>query len=306
MALGFGNIFAGNPLDRRSEARGDGLAWIGDPAALAVILWQGQPLIEDTGGAPRIAYLAATRAFDFCAGPDQSLFLGLWNDTPVFAVEIDQPDNPCAGPLLGLGEFHGLRELAAVLPDVETAICGTAKALVEWRARHRYCGTCGSATGAADMGWKRVCEGCGAQHFPRTDPVAIMLPVRGDACLLGRQKSWPRGRYSALAGFVEPGESIEEACARELKEEAGLTAVSVRYHSSQPWPFPSNLMVGLIAEVNDDEVPPTTDELEAVIWVSRDEARQMLADTHPNYNAPSRIAIARTLLEAWAAEGQPR
>src|SRR5690606_15242613 len=125
--------------------------------------------------------------------------------------------------------------------------------------------------------WKRVCPACRAEHFPRTDPVAIMLATHGERCLLGRQAAWPPGMFSALAGFVEPGESIEEACARELMEEAGLTATTVRYHSTQPWPYPSSLMIGLIAEVDSDEAAPDQTELEAVRWFTKAEARALLA-----------------------------
>ena len=156
----------------------------------------------------------------------------------------------------------------------------------------------------AEAGWKRACPSCGAEHFPRTDPVVIMLATHGERALLGRQKMFPRGMYSALAGFLEPGESIEEACARELKEEAGLTVRQVTIHSSQPWPFPSQLMIGLIAETADDDAVADADELEAVIWVSREEARAMLdgglkRDDQTLW-APPPMAIAHHLLKSWA------
>ena len=162
---------------------------------------------------------------------------------------------------------------------------------------------CGVESETASGGWKRVCPACRVEHFPRVDPVTIMLPVfRGGAepvCLLGRQAAWPEGRMSALAGFLEPGETIEEACAREIAEEAGLTVTAVRYHSSQPWPFPSQLMIGLIAEVDSDDARPDQTELEAVAWLTRAEARACLAGTHPAIKPPPKFAIARTLLQAW-------
>ena len=152
---------------------------------------------------------------------------------------------------------------------------------------------------AADAGWKRICPACGAEHFPRTDPVAIMLPAQGERCLLGRQAVWPKGMWSALAGFIEPGETIEEGCARELNEEAGLEAVSVRYHSTQPWPYPSSLMIGLIAEVASGDAAPNDSELEAVRWFTREEARALLAGKLEGAFAPPRLAIAHQLIKAW-------
>lgn len=143
------------------------------------------------------------------------------------------------------------------LPPSDAGILATAKAMFEWRGRHSNCANCGQPSQAKDGGWKRQCASCNAEHFPRTDPVVIMLAYHGDRCMLGRQEAWPAGMFSALAGFLEPGESIEEACARELAEEAGLRTLNVRYHSSQPWPYPSSLMIGLIAEVEDDEGAPT-------------------------------------------------
>jgi NAD+ diphosphatase len=159
---------------------------------------------------------------------------------------------------------------------------------------------CGQQSEAVDGGWKRKCPACGTEHFPRTDPVAIMLAVNHDRCLLGRQASFPPGMYSALAGFMEPGESIEEACARELYEEAALRATSVRYHSSQPWPFPSNLMIGLIAQVADGEAIADQAELEAVRWFTRDEARSLMRGEFEGLSCPPPLAIAHQLIKAWA------
>jgi NAD+ diphosphatase len=230
------------------------------------------------------------------------LFMGLWKDTAVFAVDMEGAPDPTDGPLNGLGKFADLRQVALLLPASEAAIAATAKGMFEWRRKHRYCAACGEPSLVTDGGWKRSCPACRVEHFPRTDPVVIMLPVKGDKCLLGRQAIWPKGMFSALAGFLEPGESIEEACAREVKEEAGLTVIDAVYHSSQPWPFPSQLMIGLIAEVSDDQARPDQTELESVAWLTRAEARAVLAGAHPTIQAPPPFAIAHSLIKAWAEE----
>lgn len=297
------NTFAGNPLDRAGDRRNDP-DWLAeqgaDPEALALVLWEGRPLLE-AEGEPRLAWLSMAHAR--AVVPDRELFLGLWKGAPVFAVEVEGSLDPTAGPLRGLGVFHEMREAAALLSGADAAMAGAAKSLFDWRRRHGFCAACGTLSEDACGGWKRVCPACATEHFPRVDPVTIMLAVyKGGAeprCLLGRQASWPEGRMSALAGFLEPGETIEEACAREIEEEAGLTVTAVRYHSSQPWPFPSQLMIGLICEVDSEDAAPDQTELEAVAWLTRDEARACLAGTHPVIKAPPRIAIARTLMEAW-------
>ena len=221
----------------------------------------------------------------------------------MFAVDLDGAADPADGPLEGLGRFEDLRAIAMRLPKTDAAILATAKQMFEWRRRHKFCASCGQPSEVSDGGWKRVCPACKVEHFPRTDPVVIMLAVHGEKCLLGRQAAWPKGMFSALAGFLEPGESIEEACARELMEEAALRAVKVRYHSTQPWPYPSSLMIGLIAEVEDEEGCPDQTELSEVRWFTRDEARKLLAGEIEGVNAPSRLAIAMQLIKAWVEEG---
>ena len=301
MALPVLNTFAGNPLDRAGDFRNtpDWLVEQGEsPDALAMVFWDGQPLLEDHPDGPRLVWLALSHARDVIRDADREIFLGLWKSAPVFAVEFEGPSDPAEGPIKGLGAFTGLREAAAVLSGPEAAMAGGAKSLFDWRRKHGFCANCGHETKTAAGGWRRVCPSCTAEHFPRVDPVTIMLPVFEGRCLLGRQAAWPAGRMSALAGFLEPGETIEEACAREIKEEAGLTVTAVRYHSSQPWPFPSQLMIGLIAEVSDANATPDMTELEEVRWLTKDEARAVLDGAH-EVKAPPRFAIARTLLQAW-------
>jgi NAD+ diphosphatase len=152
----------------------------------------------------------------------------------------------------------------------------------------------------AEGGWKRICLACRAQHFPRTDPVVIMLAVKGERCLLGRQAAWPKGMYSALAGFLEPGESIEEACARELYEEAAVRATSVRYHSTQPWPYPASLMIGLIAEIETEDARADNIEIDEVRWFTREQARALVRGELNDAKAPGGLAIAYQLIKAWA------
>jgi NAD+ diphosphatase len=302
----FLNTFAGNPLDRASDRRVDA-DWLkrqlGSPEARGVALWNGKVLVRPDGPGLEPAWLPARLAGELAGGAERLLFLGLAAGEPVFAVDLESGADPADGALEGLGEFKELRQIAPELPAPDAAILATAKAMFEWRRRHRHCAACGQPSHPADGGWKRVCEACEAEHFPRTDPVVIMLPHHGGRCMLGRQAIWPKGMFSALAGFMEPGEAIEEACARELYEEAGLTARKVRYHSSQPWPYPSCLMIGLLAEVEDDEGTPDQTELEEVRWFTRDEASDLLDRRLPGVFAPAAMAIAHQLIRAWVAEG---
>lgn len=280
--------FSGNPLDRLAAKRDDAI-WLkgrlADPCTRVIGLHDGKPLVRDG----RLAALPASLAR---AAPLRIL-LGIDRDAAVFAIEVDDAQER--------GTFEEMRPLALILPPAEAAIAGEAKSLLDWHRRHGFCAACGHATDVASAGWKRICPGCRAEHFPRVDPVVIMLPVHGERCLLGRQAAWPPGRMSALAGFMEPGESIEEACARELQEEAGLVANRVEYVATQPWPFPSTLMIGLIAEVADDHAVADGVELEEVRWLTRDEARSVVAGEHPEVTAPSAYAIAHYLLTVWAA-----
>ena len=297
------NTFAGSPLDRAAERREDA-AWLeaqlerDDGSAL--VIWEGQVLTEPGPEGPRLAWLSPAMARDIVG--DDWVFLGLWKEAPVFAVSFESEADPTLGPLRGLGAFMDMRSAAAALPGSEAAMAGCGKSLFDWRRLHSFCAHCGQRSRSTCGGWKRVCDACSTEHFPRVDPVVIMLATHEGRCLMGRQAAWPKSSMSALAGFLEPGESIEEACARELNEEAGLTATAVTYHSSQPWPFPSSLMIGLFAEVEDDQAAPDQTELEEVRWFTRDEIRAVLAGKHPEIRAPNPYAIARTLLEAWAAQ----
>jgi NAD+ diphosphatase len=301
----FTNVFAGNPLDRASYQRSDA-DWVkqklADPGSLALVMWNGKPMVEarKTGKGSQIAYVRADLARELSPDGEQILFMGLWQETAIFALDMEGAADPADGPLEGLGRFEDLRAIALDLPGADAAILATAKAMFEWRRRHRHCPNCGQPSHPTDGGWKRLCPACKAEHFPRTDPVVIMLPVNGERCLLGRQAVWPQGMYSALAGFLEPGESIEEACAREVMEEAGLTATSVRYHSTQPWPYPSSLMIGLFAEVSDDNATPDLTELEEVRWFTRGEIQALLRGELPGVFAPGAMAIAHQLIKAWA------
>ena len=308
MALtAFTNIFAGNPLDRASDRRSDPkwiAARLAHPDSLAIFLWNGKPLVEPAkAGGMQISYVPVDIARELSSGAERLLFMGLWKDTAVFAIDMDSSADPVDGPLQGFGKFEDLRAIALTLPGPDAAIMATAKAMFEWRRRHRHCASCGAPSEPAEGGWKRVCTQCRLEHFPRTDPVVIMLPVKGERCLMGRQAVWPKGMYSALAGFLEPGESIEEACARELHEEAGLRATKVTYHSTQPWPYPSSLMIGLIAEVENDDAAPDQAELEEVRWFTRTEAQALMRGELSDAKAPGAMAIAHQLIKTWAEAG---
>jgi NAD+ diphosphatase len=219
------------------------------------------------------------------------LFLGLNHGTPRFSALPD-------------GNVHvdarSHFQLLSVLDDSHAPTFAAALSLANWHRRHVHCSVCGQSTEPNRGGWSRARGGCGAEHYPRVDPVVIMLAEHDGRLLLGRQPHYPPGRYSALAGFVEPGESIEAAVARELKEEAGISVRDVRYLASQPWPFPNSLMIGAHAEALDDSLVIDTNELDDARWFSRDEVVSALAHQDgASFQAPPRSAIARTLLELW-------
>jgi NAD+ diphosphatase len=296
--------FAGSPLDRCENLRRDAAAIRAlqdSDRALFLPLWRGQVFML-SDGTPALLQGMALDALSLAdPGP---VLLGTQGKTkqPWFAIALDEAVDADANfPLGGLGEWTDLRAAAPLLSPADLAIVGRASALLGWHNRHRFCANCGAVTSAAEGGIKRECPDCGTEHFPRTDPVVIMLAVRGDQCLMGRQAGWPENTYSALAGFVEQGESLEEACAREVGEEAGITIGAVRYVLSQPWPFPSSLMIGLIADALSEEIT-LDDELEDARWFSRTEVRAMLAGTHERYFAPMKFSAAYHLLSEWAGE----
>ena len=295
------NIFAGNPLDRAGDLRNDP-DWLAEqadkPYAQALVLWEGRPLIEETDQGPRLVWLSMKHARTLVR--DREVFLGLWKDEPVFAIEFEGSIDPADGPVGGLGVFHDMRSAAALLPAADAAMAGGAKSLFDWRRKHGFCANCGALCETASGGWKRRCPACGTEHFPRVDPVVIMLAEREGKVLVGRGPRFPANFFSALAGFVEPGESLEEAVARELFEEAGIRVHGVRLGASQPWPFPSSLMMGAFAQADGFDLTLDESEIADARWVTKDEVRAALSG-NADWNAPPPLAIAHWLLATWAA-----
>ena len=305
--------FGAAGLDRAAHLRADGAALrdlAGGDGALCLALWRGKLLMSG----PRILRLPPTHPL--VAGRE-TLFLGLSNGAAQFAADLSdwEPGEKVDGrafvdatvqhhPLIGpdWGEAAGFAELRTVLGDldpVEAELAATAKALWAWHQTHGFCARCGAESRIAKAGWQRDCPRCGAQHFPRTDPVVIMLVTRGNRVLVGRSPGWPEGMYSLLAGFMEPGETVEAAVRREVREEAGLVVGRVRYLASQPWPYPSSLMIGCAGEALGDELAIDPTEIEALLWLTREELAEVFAGTHSVVKQPRRGAIAGYLLHEW-------
>ena len=278
--------FTGAVLDRADRLRSDPAALTAaaaDPAARLLVLEGLDPAVADG----RLKWRPVG------AGEGELVLLGLEAGAPRFAALP-------AGPTEGARRVPALMALLASLPAEEMALYGAARRIVDWHARHPFCARCGSATRLAKGGWARDCPSCAAQHFPRTDPVVIMLAEHDGRVLVGRGLGWPPGRYSALAGFVEPGESIEEAVARELWEEAGVRVGEVRYVASQPWPFPSQLMIACVSRAKGDALDVDTSELEDCFWATREEVAAALAgEADARFLPPPTYAIAHTLLKWW-------
>jgi NAD+ diphosphatase len=284
--------FTGAVLDRADHERND-------PEAMARALgdWRAR-LLKLDGLDPQLDHQGQLVWGSLADLPDDAepLLLGYVAGKPHF-VPLRQRERHAAARSPAL--FHML----GLMPPDQASLYAAARSLVYWHQRHGFCANCGSATAIFRAGWARRCDGCGAEHFPRTDPVVIMLAEYEDRALVARQASWPKGRYSALAGFVEVGESIEEAVARETLEEAGIRVHNVRYVASQPWPFPSSLMIACVAEAEDDVLTLDTKELEDAIWITRDDARVALCgDPAARFGAPPPYAIAHSLLRHWAGD----
>lgn len=296
------NVFASDILDRAGHLRKDA-AWlqncIDEDQALVIAFNKGRVFVFESGPGIFLRWLAGHVHARLGDKSLPLIFLGLdHGESPHFACEIADIDE-----IADLGRFEEVRAIAGRLEPDKLAMTGTARALLEWHGRNRFCANCGAPSRVVDAGWMRTCDACGAEHYPRVDPVAIMLPTFGDKCLLGRQRVWPRGMHSALAGYIEPGETFAAGAARETLEEAGLKVKSVRFHSDQPWPFPHSLMLGVLCEVEDDKETVDTNELESARWFTRAEARQLLAGAHPECFCPPPFAIAHQLLKTWAEEG---
>jgi len=305
---------AARPVDRATLKRTDP-DWLArareDKDVLVFLMRAGDPLLDGEGAVPgfgrghhgpsRPLFWMGPEAFRL--GHTREIFMGVdSNDTPIFALDMAADWDLATSPVAGLASFEDMRGSASVLGALEANLASTARSLFEWHRRHGFCSNCGAKSDVVEAGWKRQCPDCGAEHFPRTDPVAIMLAHRGDKCLVARNPGWPDGFVSALAGFVEPGETVEQAASRELEEEAGIKSDPARaeYLFCQPWPFPSSLMVGILIPADSEEISVEQDELEAAYWVSREEVRAMLADRHERFFCPPPMAVAHHILKAWA------
>ncbi|WP_339950637.1 NAD(+) diphosphatase [uncultured Albimonas sp.] len=313
--------FAGGTRDRADRMRADAALirrfW-SDPEARVLPLWRGKPLLCEVDGGLTLGWL-----------PTDSAMLEVTRDTPVFLGLEDAGGRPCGRFALDISAwedpaapdgppgtfrdatanrhpdlpesfaFLDLRQEMARLSVQDAADASTAKGVIEWHRSHQFCSRCGARSTMVHAGWRRECPDCGAQHFPRTDPVVIMLITRGSKVLVGRQSMWPKGMWSLLAGFMEPGETLEAAVRREVDEEAMIRVGRVIYVASQPWPFPASLMIGCAGEALDEDIRIDEHELEAAMWVEKDEMREALAGNHPVIAPARHGAIARSVLEAW-------
>ncbi len=305
--------FGGSGLSRAAERRGDAA---GQAALLArggvLPVWRGKPL---TRGEALVWLPAGSPVLAQGSAP---IFLGMDGDQPRFAADISDwsPEASAAGieagfldgstqhhPALPADQlFVELRAVMAALSPREAELAATAKALCHWHRSHGFCAACGARSQPSMAGWQRDCPACGAHHFPRTDPVVIMLITKGNSVLLGRSPAWPEGMYSLLAGFVEPGETVEAAVRREVAEETGIRVGPVRYLASQPWPFPASLMLGCAGEAETSAITLDEKELAGALWMTREDLAEAAAGRNPALFPPRHGSIARFLIDAWLAD----
>ncbi|MEM7687112.1 MAG: NAD(+) diphosphatase [Pseudomonadota bacterium] len=308
----------GATLDRGSTTREDPAkvrALWDDPGARVTPFWRGKPLFRLGDAGPRLSWLTADAPI-LSETTEPPVLLGLLDGKGRFAVDVSAWEDPNADAegmrqwvdrtenvhpsLPEAHKFIDLRSIMAELEPEDAADAASGKGCFEWHRTHQFCARCGERSEMDQAGWRRKCPSCGGMHFPRTDPVVIMLILHKDKALVGRQEVWPPTMWSLLAGFMEPGETIEAAVRRETLEEAGLPVGRVHYAACQPWPFPSSLMIACVAEAMTDALEPDYDEIEACIWVDRAEMREAIAGQHPKIGPARKGAIARNVLEAWS------
>lgn len=306
--------FGGSGLDRAAMLRRDPVRLAEALASGDVLpVWRGKPLV---GPGDALGWVPADHPVLAHAAP--AVLLGLDAGKARLAADISNwsPEAGAEAVVAGffdpsvqhhpaIGDQAGFMELRGVMTRLsprDAELAATAKALLQWHRSHGFCAVCGAASDMAEGGWQRACPACGARHFPRTDPVVIMLVTRGNSVLLGRSPAWPEGMYSLLAGFVEPGETIEAAVRREVLEETGVRCGAVGYLASQPWPFPASLMIGARTEALDEVLTLDPEELEAARWVTREELVSALAGRHAEIRPPRPGAIAGFILRNWLAD----
>jgi NAD+ diphosphatase len=293
------NVFAGPYVDRVAWLRKhpDGLAAaLADPGALVLPVSDSRNLVRRTPQGWTAGCIAARDCEASLGSPDDWILLGQFRGKPCFACDAGR--DAVTAPAEDTS-YEDLRRTVGLLPDDEAGLLAYARAMVSWRQRSRHCGTCGSPTASASAGHVAKCcnEACGTEQFPRIDPAIIVLVTDGERALLGRQAAWPEGRYSTIAGFVEPGESLEDAVAREVLEETGVRVQDSSYHSSQPWPFPSSLMIGFTASASPEAVAQPDEELEDVRWFTRED----IASGFPGLPFPQSVSFR--LIEDWYDDG---
>jgi NAD+ diphosphatase len=316
--------FGGSGLNRAAHIRADDAALAkarADPKALCMVLWRGKPLVQGDAR-DELAFLPLDHAVLNAGLPGADgllLFLGFDDDaSPLFASDIsswtpDDLDQSSLNQFLDPSEQHHpllpeawtfveLRRLMSRLSPRDAELAATARALMSWHVGHGFCSVCGIQSRVSHAGWQRTCPDCGGHHFPRTDPVVIMLITHGSSVLMGRSPGWPAGMYSLLAGFLEPGETLEAAVRREVMEEAGVMVGAVSYLASQPWPFPASLMIGCAGEALSRDLTIDPVEIEDACWVTRDEMMTVFAGEHPVMKPTRKGAIAHFLLDNWLAD----
>ncbi len=306
--------FADEPIDRaahlrKAEAQATLLKSVD---AQCLILWRGKPLFNP-GDTPALAWVPMDHPI-LQEAQEQPIFLGMEDGAPRFAADISAWEDPAAdkdemGRFLDGSEnrhptapdqvFLEMRALLTELDAGDAGSAATAKGIWAWHATHTHCARCGAKTEICEAGWQRRCTACGGSHFPRTDPVVIMLVLHGNKVLLGRSPNWPERMYSLLAGFMEPGESIEAAVRRETKEEAGIEIGRIGYLASQPWPFPASLMIGCWAEATSSDITVDPVELEDAVWMTREEVMEAQHDANPRLRPARKGALAHHLIHMW-------
>lgn len=285
--------FAGSTIDHIETQRSPAelQAFVAKPQARCIIFHKGSPALKETGGLHRIhpSELIGRNLID--PGP---IFLGLEGQAPLFAASLQNPED-----VTHQDNYKDLRSATRFLSPEEMALAGRAKSLLDWHFNHRFCAKCGQVSQPEGGGIKRKCPSCETEHFPRVNPVVIMLILSGDKVLLGRGAGWPENAMSALAGFISPGESMEEAVARETFEEVGIKVKNPRYIFSQPWPWPSQLMMGVFCDAESEELTINKDELEDARWFTKDEVHAVYNKTGEAFLRLPRFTIAHHLLRHW-------